>query len=151
MDISHIVLLTAMLCITLYALYLRDQAKAWKLKHDGLTTVFRVRTDDWSLTEERLIGAIERDRSEYASELARMREANDQLLSTILTMREQGFSGGNPYMLDEPRSYILTDEEELAEYQRRLAETEGSDEELLAQIRSSLSDTMEEFEEPETL
>lgn len=87
-------------------------------------------------------------------EAAQERERQEQLVSLVATMRLQGFSGGHMEQFEEPQTYSMDNEDEMAEYQRRVAlveeVAEEGDIELangLMQSRTNNRDELEEYEE----
>ncbi len=88
---------------------------------------------------------------ELMAEKRVLADEKKELLSLIVTMKQDGFVGGHGEQFDTPESYSLSDTEEIAEHQRRQAAVEGTDPELLAMVRSKLANEIEEFEEPEEM
>jgi hypothetical protein len=125
------------------------------IRTDGIRYERSLRDNDllqWSKTEERLIDRIVKQDEEIRELQRTTYVEREKLMSIIVTMREQGYGGGHLEQFEEPETYQMTNADELAEYQRRIGMSEGTDEELTGLVRSKLAEELgvvDEFEEPE--
>ena len=144
-------LIVGLIGITVLSLvfHLKHTNASWRRRVQTQVDLHALNMENWGVTEDRLIERIDILRQEkLVSE-----ETIGKLTSVIVTMRQEGFGGPGTHTeaFEEPESYVMTNSAELAEFQRRNASLEGTDEELLAEVRSRLANEIEEYEEPEVM